>query len=166
MEARRWRRRQSTVRQSIESQSPTEATAAKTRGAEQPKSPAERRVSSETSSEQRSISCTSRSGTASDCEIDDLLAKCSSWNFPIFELRDATHEVLSKLAYRLFDLSELFTHFRLPRDKFLSYFRALELGYQPVAYHNSVHAADVLQSVWYLINRQTQGDIRTLAQQI
>lgn len=152
--------------QSIESQSPTEATAAKTRGAEQPKSPAERRVSSETSSEQRSISCTSRSGTASDCEIDDLLAKCSSWNFPIFELRDATHEVLSKLAYRLFDLSELFTHFRLPRDKFLSYFRALENGYRSCAYHNSVHAADVLQSVWYLINLQPSSQNKPLSKRL
>jgi len=62
-------------------------------------------------------------GNASDCDIDDLLAQCYHWNFPIFELRDATNEVLSKLAYRLFDLSGLFTHFRLPRDKFLSYFR-------------------------------------------
>ena len=66
---------------------------------------------------------TSKKATASDCEIDEILAQCSNWNFPIFELRDATNEVLSKLAYRLFDLSGLFSHFRLPRDKFLSYFR-------------------------------------------
>ena len=95
-----------------------------------------------------------------ETKIDEILAQCSHWNFPIFELREATSEVLSKLAYRLFDLSDLFSHYKLPRDKFLSYFRALESGYQPVAYHNSTHAADVLQSVWYLITKQTNGDSR------
>ena len=56
--------------------------------------------------------------------------------------------------------SGLFNHFRLPRDKFLSYFHALEQGYKPVAYHNSMHAADVLQSVWCLINSIPAGDTK------
>ena len=97
---------------------------------------------------------------ASECQIDDLLAQCSEWNFPIFELKDAANDVLSRLAYRLFDLTGLFSTYRLPRDKFLNFFRALENGYRNCPYHNSVHAADVLQSVWYLLNQSTCGDIR------
>ena len=64
-----------------------------------------------------------KSGSEPNPEVDDILAQCSNWNFPIFELKEKTPEVLSKIAYRIFDLSELFSHFRLPRGKFLSYFR-------------------------------------------
>jgi hypothetical protein len=39
---------------------------------------------------------------ASECDtaLDEVLAHCFEWNFPIFELRDLTPEVLSRLAYR------------------------------------------------------------------
>ena len=67
--------------------------------------------------------CQTKSGSEPNPEVDDILAQCSNWNFPIFELKEKTPEVLSKIAYRIFDLSELFSHFRLPRGKFLSYFR-------------------------------------------
>jgi len=125
-----------------------------------------RRPSIDNQSDQRSNSCPSRSGSEPNPEVDDILAQCSNWNFPIFELKEKTPEVLSKIAYRIFDLSELFSHFRLPRGKFLSYFRALENGYRSCAYHNSVHAADVLQSVWYLINLQSPSSKSPLSKRL
>ena len=62
---------------------------------------------------------------ASECDtaLDEVLAHCFEWNFPIFELRDLTSEVLSRLAYRFFDLEKLFSHYKLHREKFLAYFR-------------------------------------------
>jgi len=105
---------------------------------------------------------------ASECDtaLDEVLAHCFEWNFPIFKLRDLTPEVLSRLAYRFFDLEKLFSHYKLNREKFLAYFRALESGYRNCAYHNSVHAADVLQSVFYIINVPNKETGRCLKDQM
>ncbi|CAG5097780.1 Oidioi.mRNA.OKI2018_I69.XSR.g15228.t2.cds [Oikopleura dioica] len=120
-----------------------------------------------TSTTSSSHSSAEKSG-ASECDtaLDEVLAHCFEWNFPIFELRALTHEVLSRLAYRFFDLAKLFSHYKLPREKFLAYFRALESGYRNCAYHNSVHAADVLQSVFYIINVPNKETGRCLKDQL
>nr|XP_039259260.1 cGMP-inhibited 3',5'-cyclic phosphodiesterase A-like isoform X2 [Styela clava] len=87
----------------------------------------------------------------------DLLEKVYSWNFPIFELADETHCVLSQMAYKLFDDTGLFATFKIPRKAFVDYMRALENGYRNIPYHNRIHASDVLHGCWYLTTQQIPG---------
>lgn len=86
--------------------------------------------------------------------VEYILRSCGDWAFPIFSLGAETSNPLTALAYRIFESSNLFDLFKLPKRKFLHFFYALESGYRDLPYHNRVHAADVVQGVWYL---STQG---------
>ena len=46
----------------------------------------------------------------------------------------------------------MFNKFKLQPDKFLTYIMTLEDHYRDVPYHNSIHAADVAQSVHSLLS--------------
>lgn len=46
----------------------------------------------------------------------------------------------------------MFNKFKIAKDKFLTYLMTLEDHYRNVPFHNSVHAADVAQSVHVLLS--------------
>ncbi|KAH9264150.1 hypothetical protein BASA83_012408 [Batrachochytrium salamandrivorans] len=86
--------------------------------------------------------------------IAPLLARCVEYNWPIFEVTQATYQhPLSVLAQHLFTTGNLFEAFSVPRDKFRSFIRTIEKGYHDdLPYHNSIHAADVLHCMSFLAN--------------
>ncbi|XP_073714948.1 cGMP-inhibited 3',5'-cyclic phosphodiesterase 3B [Misgurnus anguillicaudatus] len=90
-----------------------------------------------------------------------LMEKVNTWNFQIFELMDMTGgktgQILSYVAYTLFQDTGLFEIFKIPIREFMTYFCALENGYRDIPYHNRVHATDVLHAVWYLTTRPIPG---------
>jgi len=89
-------------------------------------------------------------------DIDSMLCELIEWDFPIFELAEKCN-ILTQLAFRIFQVSGFFTKFKIPETTFLKYFRALESGYHNIPYHNRIHAADVLHGVYYFTQHKIPG---------
>lgn len=88
---------------------------------------------------------------------EDLLAKelenLNKWGLNIFHVSDyAGGRSLSCIMYTIFQERDLLMKFRIPVDTMVTYVLTLEDHYHTdVAYHNSLHAADVLQSTHVLL---------------
>ncbi|KAM4880188.1 3',5'-cyclic-AMP phosphodiesterase 4A, partial [Sylvia borin] len=82
-------------------------------------------------------------------ELDSL----NKWGLNIFRVSEfSNNRSLSCIMFTIFQERELPRRFGIPEQTLLGYARALELHYHPdVAYHNSLHAADVLQSTHVLL---------------
>ncbi|XP_037621007.1 cAMP-specific 3',5'-cyclic phosphodiesterase 4C-like isoform X2 [Sebastes umbrosus] len=83
-------------------------------------------------------------------ELDDL----DKWCFNIFRVAEfSNNRPLSCVMYTIFQERELLKTFRIPVDTFVTYVMTLEDHYHGnVAYHNSLHAADVTQSTHVLLS--------------
>ncbi|XP_030636157.1 cAMP-specific 3',5'-cyclic phosphodiesterase 4C-like [Chanos chanos] len=83
-------------------------------------------------------------------ELEDL----NKWSFNIFHIAEfSSNRPLSCIMYAIFQERELLKSFHIPVDTFVSYIMTLEDHYHAnVAYHNSLHAADVTQSVHVLLS--------------
>ncbi|KAF8764474.1 cGMP-inhibited 3' like protein [Argiope bruennichi] len=91
-------------------------------------------------------------------DSDPLLNRINEWDYPIFELKEQAKDlVLSQMCYKVFREVGLFDAFKIPVQEFLNYFHALESGYREKPYHNRMHAADVLQGVYYLTSQPIPG---------
>nr|KAF6347685.1 hypothetical protein mMyoMyo1_000132 [Myotis myotis] len=82
-------------------------------------------------------------------ELEDL----NKWGLNIFHVSDyARGRSLSCIMYTIFQERGLLKKFHIPVDTMVTYMLTLEDHYhQDVAYHNSLHAADVLQSTHVLL---------------
>uniref|UniRef100_A0A3B4AM19 Phosphodiesterase n=1 Tax=Periophthalmus magnuspinnatus TaxID=409849 RepID=A0A3B4AM19_9GOBI len=104
-----------------------------------------------------SLSSTSmpRFGVSTDQE-DELAKELESldrWNFNIFRVADLTNNRPLSYSSVLPQERELLKTFRIPVDTFVTYVMTLEDHYHGnVAYHNSLHAADVTQSTHVLLS--------------
>ncbi|XP_068607176.1 3',5'-cyclic-AMP phosphodiesterase 4C-like [Brachionichthys hirsutus] len=83
-------------------------------------------------------------------ELEDL----NKWSFNIFRVAEfSNNRPLSCVLHAVFQERELLKTFRIPVDTFVTYVMTLEDHYHGnVAYHNSLHAADVTQSVHVLLS--------------
>nr|XP_020444320.1 cAMP-specific 3',5'-cyclic phosphodiesterase 4C-like [Monopterus albus] len=83
-------------------------------------------------------------------ELEDL----DKWSFNIFRVAEfSNNRPLSCIMYTIFQERELLKTFRIPVDTFVTYVMTLEDHYHGnVAYHNSLHAADVTQSTHVLLS--------------
>nr|XP_061778803.1 cAMP-specific 3',5'-cyclic phosphodiesterase 4C-like isoform X2 [Nerophis lumbriciformis] len=83
-------------------------------------------------------------------ELEDL----DKWSFNIFQIAElSNNRPLSCIMYSIFQERELLKTFRIPIDTFVTYVMTLEDHYHGnVAYHNSLHAADVTQSTNVLLS--------------
>uniref|UniRef100_V9KHD5 Phosphodiesterase n=1 Tax=Callorhinchus milii TaxID=7868 RepID=V9KHD5_CALMI len=83
-------------------------------------------------------------------ELEDL----NKWGLNIFRLADySSDRPLTCIMYAIFQERDLLKTFRIPVDTFVTYMMTLEDHYHPdVAYHNSLHAADVAQSTHILLS--------------
>ncbi|XP_006879010.1 PREDICTED: calcium/calmodulin-dependent 3',5'-cyclic nucleotide phosphodiesterase 1A [Elephantulus edwardii] len=82
------------------------------------------------------------------------LKDVDSWSFDVFALNDASGEhSLKFMMYELFTRYDLINRFKIPLPSLISYAEALEVGYSKYKnpYHNLIHAADVTQTVHYIM---------------
>ncbi|XP_056091454.1 cAMP-specific 3',5'-cyclic phosphodiesterase 4D isoform X7 [Rhinichthys klamathensis goyatoka] len=97
-----------------------------------------------------------RFGISTDQE--DLLAKeledFDKWGVDIFKIsKYSGNRPLTVAMYTTFQERDLLKSFKIPVDTFITYMMALEENYHSdVAYHNSIHAADVVQSTNVLLS--------------
>ncbi|XP_067332509.1 3',5'-cyclic-AMP phosphodiesterase 4C isoform X4 [Channa argus] len=83
-------------------------------------------------------------------ELNDL----NKWGLNIFHVAEfSNNRPLSCIMYAIFQERDLLKTFRIPVDTFVTYVMTLEDHYHAnVAYHNSLHAADVTQSTHVLLS--------------
>ncbi|XP_029706401.1 cAMP-specific 3',5'-cyclic phosphodiesterase 4C-like [Takifugu rubripes] len=105
-----------------------------------------------------SLSSTSMPRFGVNTDHEDELAKeledLDKWSFNIFKVAEfSNNRPLSCIMYAIFQERELLKTFRIPVDTFVTYVMTLEDHYHSnVAYHNSLHAADVTQSTHVLLS--------------
>ncbi|KAJ8389096.1 hypothetical protein AAFF_G00123020 [Aldrovandia affinis] len=83
-------------------------------------------------------------------ELEDL----NKWGLNIFRIAEfSNNRPLSCIMFAIFQERDLLKTFQIPVDTFMTYVMTLEDHYHSnVAYHNSVHAADVTQSTHMLLS--------------
>ncbi|XP_031418887.1 cAMP-specific 3',5'-cyclic phosphodiesterase 4B-like isoform X1 [Clupea harengus] len=91
-------------------------------------------------------------------DMEDLLSKdledINKWGLNIFRISEHSHQrPLTCVMYAIFQERDLMKTFKIPMDTFVTYMMTLEDHYHAdVAYHNSLHAADVAQSTHILLS--------------
>ncbi|MED6272785.1 cAMP-specific 3',5'-cyclic phosphodiesterase 4D [Characodon lateralis] len=83
-------------------------------------------------------------------EIEDL----NRWGMDIFKLAEYSgNRPLTVIMHSIFQERDLLKTFKVPIDTFLTFMMTLEDHYHAdVAYHNNIHAADVVQSTHVLLS--------------
>ncbi|NXY15254.1 PDE1C phosphodiesterase, partial [Atrichornis clamosus] len=82
------------------------------------------------------------------------LKNVDTWSFDVFALNDASGDhALKFIFYELLTRYDLINRFKIPISALVSFVEALEVGYSKHKnpYHNLMHAADVTQTVHYLL---------------
>eukprot|EP00842_Homolaphlyctis_polyrhiza_P005886 jgi/Hompol1/6299/HPOL_004922-RA len=87
-------------------------------------------------------------------EVRIYMENVDEFNFPLFDFADAaSNHPLLVMSHHLIIESGLLDRLQLPADKFLHFMASIEAGYdQSLAYHNSLHATDVLHGIHHLSN--------------
>ncbi|KAL3310427.1 hypothetical protein Ciccas_011009, partial [Cichlidogyrus casuarinus] len=81
---------------------------------------------------------------------DDILSK---WGLDVFELAQRTKYPLTGVTYCIFRSRNLLEKFSIPPWNLIKYMMLVEEHYNSrVPYHNSIHAADVVQSTHVLLD--------------
>ncbi|XP_070292930.1 3',5'-cyclic-AMP phosphodiesterase 4C isoform X3 [Salvelinus sp. IW2-2015] len=89
---------------------------------------------------------------------ESLLAKeleeINQWGVDIFKISEySANRPLTVAMYSIFQERELRKSFKIPADTFITFMMTLEDHYHhDVAYHNNIHAADVVQSTHVLLS--------------
>uniref|UniRef100_A0A8C6WSZ7 Phosphodiesterase n=1 Tax=Neogobius melanostomus TaxID=47308 RepID=A0A8C6WSZ7_9GOBI len=83
-------------------------------------------------------------------EIDDI----NRWGLDIFKIAEFSgNRPLTVVMFSIFQERDLLKTFKIPTDTFLTFMMTLEDHYHAdVAYHNNIHAADVVQSTHVLLS--------------
>ncbi|KAG7488299.1 hypothetical protein MATL_G00033330 [Megalops atlanticus] len=83
-----------------------------------------------------------------------VLKNVDTWSFDVFALNDASGDhALKFIFYELLTRYDLINRFKIPISALVSFVEALEVGYSKHKnpYHNLMHAADVTQTIHYLL---------------
>uniref|UniRef100_F6YI11 Phosphodiesterase n=1 Tax=Ornithorhynchus anatinus TaxID=9258 RepID=F6YI11_ORNAN len=86
--------------------------------------------------------------------VIEALKNVDKWSFDVFTLNDASGDhALKFIFYELLTRYDLISRFKIPISALVSFVEALEVGYSKHKnpYHNLMHAADVTQTVHYLL---------------
>ncbi|KAM6396938.1 dual specificity calcium/calmodulin-dependent 3',5'-cyclic nucleotide phosphodiesterase 1A isoform 6-T13 [Pluvialis apricaria] len=93
-------------------------------------------------------------GLAYPAEVIVTFKDVDKWSFDVFALNEASGEhSLKFMMYELFTRYDLLSRFKIPVPNLISFAEALEVGYSKYKnpYHNLIHAADVTQTVHYIM---------------
>uniref|UniRef100_A0A1A9Z560 PDEase domain-containing protein n=1 Tax=Glossina pallidipes TaxID=7398 RepID=A0A1A9Z560_GLOPL len=93
--------------------------------------------------------------------IMDALKESLSWEFDIFRFEKITEKrPLLYLGMEIFDKFKVFTSMRMDQTVFKNWFVAVESRYHAQnAYHNSTHAADVLQAIGVFLSHFSKKEM-------
>jgi len=84
--------------------------------------------------------------------IIKILQKVDDWDFDVFALqRETKGGSLFMMTYTLLYKYNLVQHFNINETTLINFLQAMESGYHENPYHNSTHAADVLQITHFCI---------------
>ncbi|XP_029385541.1 calcium/calmodulin-dependent 3',5'-cyclic nucleotide phosphodiesterase 1A-like [Echeneis naucrates] len=86
--------------------------------------------------------------------VINVLKHVDMWSFDVFALNDASGDhALKFVFYELLTRYDLINHFKVPISALISFLDSLEVGYSKYRnpYHNLMHAADVTQTIHYLL---------------
>ncbi|XP_037326042.1 cAMP-specific 3',5'-cyclic phosphodiesterase 4D-like isoform X5 [Pungitius pungitius] len=83
-------------------------------------------------------------------EVEDI----DRWGLDIFKIAEFSgNRPLTVIMYTIFQERDLMKIFKIPNDTFITLMMTLEDHYRAdVAYHNNIHAADVVQSIHVLLS--------------
>lgn len=92
--------------------------------------------------------------------VNDLLQSCLDWNFDIFRLEQISERhPLVFLGMELFRRFEVFAAFNIDEKTCKAWFSVIEAHYHSTnTYHNSTHAADVMQATAVFLCKLQQKD--------
>ncbi|KAM6129937.1 LOW QUALITY PROTEIN: dual specificity calcium/calmodulin-dependent 3',5'-cyclic nucleotide phosphodiesterase 1A [Pterocles gutturalis] len=93
-------------------------------------------------------------GLAYPAGVLETFKDVDKWSFDVFALNEASGEhSLKFMMYELFTRYDLLSRFKIPVPNLISFAEALEVGYSKYKnpYHNLIHAADVTQTVHYIM---------------
>ncbi|XP_049332531.1 dual specificity calcium/calmodulin-dependent 3',5'-cyclic nucleotide phosphodiesterase 1A isoform X6 [Astyanax mexicanus] len=93
-------------------------------------------------------------GLSYPASVITVLKHVDKWSFDVFALNDASGDhALKFIFYELLTRYDLISRFKIPISSLVSFVEALEVGYSKHKnpYHNLMHAADVTQTVHYLL---------------
>uniref|UniRef100_A0A5K4EMG4 Phosphodiesterase n=1 Tax=Schistosoma mansoni TaxID=6183 RepID=A0A5K4EMG4_SCHMA len=100
--------------------------------------------------------------TPNDNELEERFSLClDEWGVDIFEIdRLSNGHALTTVAYRIFQKRDLLKTFCIDPHVFVRYLLRVESTYHAdVPYHNSMHAADVLQTAHFLLQAEALDDV-------
>ncbi|AWP21023.1 putative calcium/calmodulin-dependent 3'-5'-cyclic nucleotide phosphodiesterase 1C-like [Scophthalmus maximus] len=83
-----------------------------------------------------------------------VLKRVDTWSFDVFELNDASGDhALKFVLYEILTRYDLINRFKVPVPALMLFVESLEVGYRKYKnpYHNLMHAADVTQTIHFLI---------------
>uniref|UniRef100_A0A8C6TY47 Phosphodiesterase n=1 Tax=Neogobius melanostomus TaxID=47308 RepID=A0A8C6TY47_9GOBI len=86
--------------------------------------------------------------------VISVLKHIDTWSFDVFALNNASGDhALKFVFYELLSRYDLINRFKIPISSLLSFLELLEVGYSKHKnpYHNLMHAADVAQTIHYLL---------------
>ncbi|XP_054621890.1 dual specificity calcium/calmodulin-dependent 3',5'-cyclic nucleotide phosphodiesterase 1C-like isoform X3 [Dunckerocampus dactyliophorus] len=87
-------------------------------------------------------------------DVIAVLKDVDTWSFDVFALNHASEDhALKFIFYELLTRYDLINRFKVPVSAVLSFAESLEVGYSKNKnpYHNLTHAADVTQTIHYLV---------------
>lgn len=87
-------------------------------------------------------------------EVLNLLKSIDNWSFDCFLVDQVSNrQVLKSIGYELFNRYGLMYKFKIPTTILKNFLTQIELGYvkHNNPYHNNLHAADVTQTVHYML---------------
>eukprot|EP00299_Pterocystis_sp_00344_P010567 c4748_g1_i1.p1 GENE.c4748_g1_i1~~c4748_g1_i1.p1 ORF type:complete len:704 (+),score=173.98 c4748_g1_i1:181-2292(+) len=92
--------------------------------------------------------------SAPNAALDAFLQTADEWKFDIFKAQKlSSGHALVAVGMYVFDSLDLMQTFRISPITVREWLTNVEKGYHDNPYHNSVHAADVLQSVYFFLVR-------------
>ncbi|XP_077410045.1 dual specificity calcium/calmodulin-dependent 3',5'-cyclic nucleotide phosphodiesterase 1C-like isoform X1 [Vanacampus margaritifer] len=87
-------------------------------------------------------------------DVITVLKHVDIWSFDVFALNDASGDhALKIIFYELLTRYDLINRFKVPLSALISFAESLEVGYSKNnnPYHNLIHAADVTQTIHYIV---------------
>jgi len=91
----------------------------------------------------------------------NVMQKVQEWDYDVWAIQDMTGGALFYTAYALFLHWNAIRRFNVDPQIAFNFFSQVEGGYHPNPYHNSVHAADVMHIVHYILG---PGELKETAQ--